>query len=86
MTITFTQKNNFIPEDQIGVAIAARFVKDPFNFDRMTLEISLYDGRAPLQVGSIRDMPCMIKGSEEDVERLKSMGFNSSPGIWGVLS
>ena len=84
MTLKFTQKNRFVPEDQVGIDIEARLVEG--FLDGKMIEFRLYEGRVPIQVGSIANMPCSVKGTEEEVEILKMLGLGSGSGIWAVLA
>ena len=83
MTLKFTQKNLFVPEDQVGIDVHARLVED-FLYGKM-IEFRLYEGGVPIQVGSIANMPCIVKGTEEEVEVLNTLGFGSGSGVWAVL-
>ena len=83
MTLKFTQKNHFIPEDQVDVDLHARLVEGFLN-EKM-IEFRLYEGLVPVQIGSIANMPCIVKGTEEEAEVLKTLGFGSGSGVWAVL-
>lgn len=82
MTIKFSQLNMYITQELVGQEIAAHLIHDPIlgtQFGFCPMGVWMY-------VSRVDQIPFFVKGTEEEIENLKRIGFGASQGLWGVYS
>ncbi len=82
MIIKFLQPNPYITQEQIGKEIEATVHHDFILGTSMEFRVS----GVLVSVSSVENMPFFVKGTEEEIEQLKTIGFGKGSGMWGVFS